>query len=513
VALDLDLDAGSSGAPTTWYEGFENGLGSFEAMQIDESLNPPNGDLENAELGLQNADGFRCPYSDPDWEESFSYGSPSGERCYPNPDGAPDSFYFQTTDDRSFTGSSSLHFGIVLDPVKGFTTPLAQLEAVRTASPIALDWRKWCSVSVSTVCESDIDCPVDESCVFPAPELLFKHQASFADHRTLNTHGQPLSLDRGIVQGRLADDAGVPVGPWIKLEPYINAYDTEPDPAFTNCKFDPVDDGNTEEDFFDPSDPARLFGPSSTCLPERTFVDQGETGEPFNEANVGDAPDGPGLEGATGTGTWVESRIDLSRFRGRQVYIRFLVSQIKAGSLTSWDDIFDHNPDPGDDGWFIDDVQITRTLTSPAVVAADLKPNDNLDLLHDPDADGAPGDCDCDSTNPDVWHVPSEAGSVRLLHSGGATGQTAITWSPPDALGGTAVYYDVLVSSFAGDFGIGQATCLDDADRFDLAATHETVLASDEIVYFLVRAGHACGSGSLGLDSGGKERSASDCAS
>ena len=77
-------------------------------------------------------DGYRCQYSDPNWVNSHSYGVANGLDCYLNPNGAPDAFYWQTTADRAFSGTRSLYFGIPLSPELGFTTPLAQLEAVRT---------------------------------------------------------------------------------------------------------------------------------------------------------------------------------------------------------------------------------------------------------------------------------------------------------------------------------------------------------------------------------------------
>ena len=111
----------------------------------------------------------------------------------------------------------------------------------------------------------------------------------------------------------------------MKLEPYQNVYTSMDGPNFFGCAFDPIDDGSTEDDFFDPSDPNRVFGPSSICGPELTYTHAGETSNPFDPANVGSV-DGPGLLGNWGLGTWVESKFDLSRFRGRSVRIRYLYS-------------------------------------------------------------------------------------------------------------------------------------------------------------------------------------------
>ena len=54
------------------------------------------------------------------------------------------------------------------------------------------------------------------------------------------------------------------------------------------------DDGTTEADFFGEYGD---YGPSSTCYPRMTFSYLGDTDEPFDPANVGNASDGPGLEG------------------------------------------------------------------------------------------------------------------------------------------------------------------------------------------------------------------------
>ena len=54
---------------------------------------------------------------------------------------------------------------------------------------------------------------------------------------------------------------------------------------------------------------------------------------PFDPANVGRA-DGPGLAGNTGLGTWIESSVDLSRFRGRKIRLRWLATTLKVVEST-----------------------------------------------------------------------------------------------------------------------------------------------------------------------------------
>ncbi len=376
-ALELDLDAAGPSDGSTFLESFENGLGTFEPQPIDEMLNPPPENIGDHASGVANADGYRCQYSDPDWEGSVSHGTSQATVCYPSPNSAPDRFWWGTTTDRAFSGNRSLHWGVDLGPGLGFTTPTAQLEAVRSTSPIALAPNRTCSVS-GVACGTDADCVPAEQC--RPPELSIKHQISLLDDRTADNY------DRGVVQLQTANDDGTPSGPWIKLEPYVNLHDALPVLTF-NCSFDPIDDGNTEEDFFDPTDPNRFMGPSSTCAPEFSFNQQGETGSSFDAQNIGDATDGPGLAGSTGPGTWVEPRFDLDRFRGRRIRLRFLTSSLKLGGFLTWENAFTFNPDVRDDGWFIDDVAITGTVPNATPLAPDTKDNSHLPTLEDLDED------------------------------------------------------------------------------------------------------------------------------
>jgi len=71
-----------------------------------------------------------------------------------------------------------------------------------------------------------------------------------------------------VVQAQLANETGTPISEWLKLVPFVNVYDSQANSNYYNCTFDPIDDGNTEEDFFDPVYPYRSLGPSSTCTPE-----------------------------------------------------------------------------------------------------------------------------------------------------------------------------------------------------------------------------------------------------
>jgi hypothetical protein len=386
VVLDLDLDAVGGSGPTTFFESFETAepgspFGSFIEMQIDRDLNPPDDDLGNNAAGVLNADGYRCQYSDPDWVNSVSYGASFTPICYPNVENMPDEFFWQIVTERAFSGTAALYFGDYVDAVRGYSTPTSQLEAVRSAEPIHLGWDQVCNVDRAIFCEFDADCPlvgsVPQRCVSSIPALTFKHQVSHIDWRRVNTPG-PRAADRSVVQLQKADAGGNPVGDWIKLRPFLNVYDTQANSNYFNCSFDPIDDGNTENSFFDPTDPGRTRGPSSTCAPEFNFSEQGETILPFNADQIGRASDGPGLQGSHGPGTWVEPQFDLNQFRGRSVRLRFLSTGLHLGRDRNWESAFVFNPDPRDDGWFIDDVHVTDVLSEPATVTADLKDNSAL---------------------------------------------------------------------------------------------------------------------------------------
>jgi hypothetical protein len=502
VVLDLDLDAVGGAGNTSFFEGFEGGLGALAAMPLDDDLNPPDEDLGDFSAGVANADGYRCQYNDPDWQGSLTFGEPEAENCFPNPDYQPDAFHFQITANRAFSGTHSLYWGEMLDEDLGFTTPTAQLEAVYTTEPVNLAWRDVCSVHRTVECADAVDCPVGEECVSVSPTLSFKHQVSFVDHRTVSMAGSPNeTLDRSVVQVQRVDAQGAPVGDWTRVEPHVNVYDTAAFPYYTNCAFDPTDDGNDEEEFFSPEDPARRYGPSSTCAPQRCFVHQGDTAEDLDTSQIGDASDGPGWPGAVGDGIWVEPRFSLARYRGQRVRLRFLQTGLKVDSYATWEWAFMFNPDPRDDGWFIDDVMIQDTLVEPATILPDTKPN--LDL-------SGPGPvCDCAPADAGTWAPPGNARDLTLTPVDGSPEVTALSWDAPLDPGSNVVTFDVLGSVAPDGFeSPASASCL--ATTTGLSSQDPSIPGPGSVRFFLVRASNACG-GSLGTDSAGAARIGIPC--
>ncbi len=399
-SITLDLDLQSSGVSIPWAEGFESAnpvtpgdFASFVPDDIDAGVHPEGPGVDPP---LILADGMRCQYSDPDNPDSGPFGGNNAQFCYPGYNLSHASKHWweiNGTDDtctadsgRAYEGTQSLYFGSCIDSTLGYTTPSGHLEAVKSDLPINLGVGN--------------------------PVLSFKHQVSLMRSPE---EGGAINITPGTTSGRaivslqIAGDfcAGGPndgngcdpdvggsdcpggvcaqnvaAGPWIKLNPFQNVYTNTNYDFFNACMFDPIDDGSTEDDFFNPADPLDEMGlphgPSSTCNPELVWAGIGDTDEPFDMNNVQNAEPNSGLEGSLihpGSGTWVQSAFDLSGYRGRRVRLRFLTTDLKA-TVETWEaQFFPFNPDPADDGWWIDDLQIDDSLAEPATFVIDTNPN------------------------------------------------------------------------------------------------------------------------------------------
>ena len=371
LVFDLDLDVTGAGAPVSITEDFEGaGFGLFQVQNLDLGRHNDT----NPEFGPAN--GYRCQYHEPYCNHASCQGEPAFVYCSLGATAAAADAIWWRVDGpsvpgggRGFSGSHSLYFGEPLGPPLGYTTPLGVLEAVSTTAPIHLSSN--------------------------SPALTFKQQASFLDSLIATELPPGESLDRGVVAVQLADAAGAPAGPWIKIDPSLNVHDAVPTSIYVNCTFDPVDDGSTGDNLFagyTPADGLARRGPSSTCANERAFARMGSTSGAFDPLAMGNA-DGPGLAGASGPGTWVATRYDLSRFRGRSIRLRFLASTTRVDAYTSWHAAGAGAVNPeGDDGWWIDDVTIEGASATPAVVSIDN--HDNSGLALDTDGDGIDDSCD-----------------------------------------------------------------------------------------------------------------------
>ncbi len=197
--------------------------------------------------------------------------------------------------------------------------------------------------------------------------------------------------DRGIVEVR-ADNNFDPdeteFGAWERIEPILNPYDATQDQRYTTtASFDPGDDIN-------PADP---FNPLNTmCFPLYSFVQQGSSlgtdsigcgdgdGDGTNdcgdvEGRTNPARRGPGFteRGTEGVGVWARSRFNLSRYAGRHVQIRYVVSTADdvEGTFTTWIDPVGSfglsTSTQSDDGWYIDDINVTGTVPVEVFLSID----------------------------------------------------------------------------------------------------------------------------------------------
>jgi len=349
VIIDLDLNVTGGLIPTSYSEGFEGaGFGSFTTQSLD-----------LGKESLAGSNGLRCQYNDPDFINSNSFGNtfcylgafPAAQNAYDwhihglaSPDGG-----------RAYLGNNSLHWGRHPGAASADTTSLKQLDAIRLNNTVNLGWNGVVS------------------------DLSFKHEVGLSDCDYVNCPNG-FGVDRGVVQVQLANSSGTGVGNWRKVEPYENLYDSQTIDNYSNCLFDPTDDGNTEDDYFDPSDPNRRLGPSSTCNPEFVFTRHGAISfdAPFNVNSIGHASDGPGLQGVRGPGTWIQTKFSLDRYRGRRIRFRFVTTSIEVSDAITMQQALAWNPIEADDGWYIDDIQISNTLTSAATVTADTAANAGL---------------------------------------------------------------------------------------------------------------------------------------
>ncbi len=359
ILLDLDFNAAGGGSATpSLYEDFEAGFGKFTLDNLDRGLN-----------NLSASDGWRCQANDP-----FALNSNASGRtdCFlgftSDPAAGVNDWHVHTSVasshalGRAFSGKQSLHLGIhTASTPSDDTTRLKHIMAIKTIVPVNI------GLAGSN------------------PELNFAQQVSFVD----NAAGVNVSVGETVQNGVVEAKINATGTNWVKLYPYVNAYDQQGTDDFANCMFDPTDDGNNEDSFFDPTDPNRRLGPSSTCYPEFNFARQGQTDyrKDFDVNDIGLA-EGPGLQPCANPpsalclaantpsvignpGTWVRPRFSLVPLAGRSVFLRFLYTAIELGGTETMLTFFGRGNISGDDGWYIDDVHIDGALTSAIILSVD----------------------------------------------------------------------------------------------------------------------------------------------
>ncbi|MBP7146104.1 MAG: S8 family serine peptidase [Acidobacteria bacterium] len=156
---------------------------------------------------------------------------------------------------------------------------------------------------------------------------------------------------------------------WEPLHAYFSPEQSFRLNNWINCMYDPSDDGNNENMFFENS---VRTGPSSTCAPEPVDTCVGRTKEEFTAdlPNILGFPCWPetgeeGKEGKTGNGPgkWIQKKFDLRPWRGQRVLFRFHHSPGGIPGYEYAEALSTIGVINRDDGWFIDDINITGLAT------------------------------------------------------------------------------------------------------------------------------------------------------
>jgi len=159
-------------------------------------------------------------------------------------------------------------------------------------------------------------------------------------------------------------------GRWQKLVPFQNVYEhtAQVFSWFGYCEFTPTDAAKS----INPG----VFG-ETMCFPDGIWSHSGAVlgSNPLSFSTA----QGPGDLGTAGDGTWVESKFNLGLFLGQRVKIRWIGQGWDFGN--GWDSYMEPpgaaNPfDIGtsDDGWWIDDIQVTGAVETPVSPVVDSGP-------------------------------------------------------------------------------------------------------------------------------------------
>jgi hypothetical protein len=305
---------------------------------------------------------------DPDNDMGWHIHCPSGT-C---PNGA--FFVTPTGGEMGYSGQNSLHWGHHYDTANRLkdTTRFRQMAAFVT-NPVNL-------------------------ALFPGEkglELSFFHIASMMSNNVLNI-SKPEAFDYGDVHIQVDEsdrcsaaspNAGVTCqsdaqcgtggvceradvwGVWDKLVPFENVYDHIPQvwsrfgTTLTYCQFTPTDAGNG------PPNPRGVR--ETMCWPAGVWSN---CGWQWDNSTTQQCP-GPGHPGQTGTGVWVQTKFDLSGFLGQRVRVRWIAESWEFNATgSSYEEEAGWENDRSDDGWWVDDIRITTTITQQLTPTRDDRP-------------------------------------------------------------------------------------------------------------------------------------------
>jgi hypothetical protein len=277
------------------------------------------------------------PDNDMDWHIHCPAGTCSNGAGYVTPSDGP----------MAHSGNNSLHWGHHFDVTSrdGDSYKFRQLAAFQT-DPIFLT-----------------PLPVSGDL-----ELSFFHIADTMDN---NSYNLPTGManDYGDVHIQVFDSGANSWGFWDRLAPFQNVYDhvsyiwsafgTSP----TYCTLTPTDTGSGGY--------APRGVKETLCYPNGIWSHCGNSRDTTNTGQC----EGPGSPGSQGPGLWVQSKFSLANFLGQTIRIRWIAQawEFDCCSSSYYELGGGWGPQTGDEGWWIDDIQVTGALQSSAGLLADTK--------------------------------------------------------------------------------------------------------------------------------------------
>jgi len=329
---------------------------------------------------------------DPDYPMDWHFHCPPGATNCPNTEsgggadgtgGCAGGCSYQTPADgrKALSVPNSLHMGAHFDlqsAAAGDTTHLRALEAFVSA-PINL-------------------------ALFPRPGDL---DLSMFHIITLVAAGQgsiggTQCVDCGDVQVQVDLDANPATdvwGAWDKLVPYQNGYDYQMGSSsqFSQgyyCRFTPIDTGTAP--------PAPRGVHETMCFPQGAWAFCGSVYGTTPATTMRCA--GPGVVDPSGVGVWVQTRFNLAGFLGRRIRVRWI------GTTWMFDPTSESYYQVGggwattqvDDGWWLDNIQVTGVLTGQRSLLPDVDP-------------GPPTSCPAQADNCDENAAGTDRGTSPAL--------------------------------------------------------------------------------------------------
>jgi hypothetical protein len=290
--------------------------------------------------------------------------------------------------------------------------------------------------------------------------LSLAHITAGADDRTFNVPAGN-AVGRGYLEWAEVDPTtGTALGAWNKVNGFQNNYgNTGVVAFFTNCVFGSYDEfydanaalGNTpgfdenatnpvgvaynsdgiasEDDYFDPNDPLRLYGASGGCFPQFVFSSLGDyTSSDINA--VGQAFT-VGALGETGTGVWIKSLFSLDEAAGRTIKVRLTWTDIDIQPGLSWPDVFGNGLGNATRGWRADDFAMSGLVDAPIVLAVDGRfpggvPGDDCPIDPNPGIPGNENACNVVTANAGDDVLTPVSGSTVVLDAAASTADSCV---------------------------------------------------------------------------------------